>query len=95
MSSIDIIIMTLLKLARSSVVSPAFALPISMLLYAIEPLLFFKALNLQGIGIVNALWDTISTVLIALVGTFVFGEDITRTQWIGILFCAVGIFLIG
>lgn len=97
MSSIDIIVMTLLKVAQTSpnLISPAFALPFSMALYAIDPLLFFKALNLQGIGIVNALWDTLSTVLIALIGTFVFGEDITGTQWIGILLCAAGIFLIG
>jgi multidrug transporter EmrE-like cation transporter len=95
MAGIDIIIMVLLKLKTMSVLTGSYVLPLTMAIYSLEPLLFFKALSFKGIGIINALWDVISTILIALIGSLFFGETITPTNWFGILLCTAGIILVG
>jgi multidrug transporter EmrE-like cation transporter len=94
MALIDSIIMVLLKLKNISVLTGSYILPLTMAIYSFEPLLFFKALSFQGIGIINALWNAISSVLIALLGSIVFGEKITYTNWLGILLCTAGIILV-
>lgn len=94
MAGIDVVMMTLLKLAKNGVIAPIVALPVAILLYGAEPLLFFSAISLKGIGIINALWDSISTVMIAVLGVAVFGEKLSVSQWIGIVFCVIGIILV-
>ena len=97
MASIDVVMMVLLKLARSS--SSSFSsfrpwvLPFTMILYSLEPYLFNRTLAFEGMGLINALWDSTSTVLIAIVGVFMFGEKISRIQWLGVGVCVVGIML--
>jgi len=95
MASIDVIIMILLKLKSKSVLTGSYILPFTMAMYSLEPVLFFKALSFKGIGIINALWDDISTIFIALIGAFVFGETITPINWLGIIFCTIGMILVG
>jgi multidrug transporter EmrE-like cation transporter len=95
MASIDVIIMILLKLKSQSVLTGFYILPLTMAIYSLEPVLFFKALSFKGIGIINALWDVISTILIALIGAIIFGESITPTNWLGIIFCTIGMILVG
>jgi uncharacterized membrane protein len=65
-----------------------------MAIYSLEPLLFFKALSVKGMAVLNVLWDTISTILIALVGAFIFGEKLNLMNWLGIFLCAAGIILV-
>ena len=95
MAFIDIITMILLKLTSLSILTGPYILPLTMLIYSFQPLLFFNALSFKGIGIVNALWDVTSTILIALIGAIIFGETITPTNWLGILLCTAGIILVG
>lgn len=95
MAFVDIITMILLKLKSQSVLTGFYLLPLTMVIYSFQPLLFFKALSFKGIGIINALWDVLSTILIALIGTIVFGEIITPTNWLGIFLCSIGIVLVG
>ena len=94
MASLDVVIMTLLKLKSISALTSPLILPLTMAIYSLEPLLFFKALSIKGMAIVNILWDTISSILIALVGAFIFGEKITLTNWLGIFLCTAGIILV-
>lgn len=91
----DVIIMTLLKLKKLLVLNNFLILPFTMLAYSIQPLLFYTALSSQGIGIINGMWNAISTIIIALIGFLVFSEKISVRNWIGIALCASGILLIG
>ena len=95
MASLDVVIMTLLKLKSTSALTSPYILPLTMAIYSLEPLLFFKALSVKGMAILNVLWNAISSVLIALVGAFIFGEKISLTNWLGIFLCSVGIVLVG
>ena len=94
MAGIDVAMMSLLKLAKSGVIAPIVALPVSIILYGAEPLIFYSAISLKGMGIINALWDSISTVMIALLGVVIFKEKLSFNQWIGIVFCSIGIILV-
>jgi multidrug transporter EmrE-like cation transporter len=94
MAIIDSIMMTLLKLKQTTYLTGSYILPLAMAIYSLEPLLFFNALSFQGIGIINALWNALSSILIALIGCLLFGEKISSTNWLGILLCSTGILLI-
>jgi len=94
MASLDVIIMTLLKLKSTSVLTSPYILPLTMAIYSLEPLLFFKALSVKGMAILNILWDSISSILIALIGAFIFGEKISLINWLGIFLCTAGIILV-
>jgi multidrug transporter EmrE-like cation transporter len=50
--------------------------------------------NGGGIGKVNFTWNCCSTIMAFLVGTFLFGEEISRRQWIGIGVSIVGLWMI-
>jgi multidrug transporter EmrE-like cation transporter len=94
MASLDVIIMTLLKLKSTSALTSPYILPLTMAIYSLEPLLFFKALSIKGMAILNILWDSISSILIAVIGAFYFGEKISWTNWLGIFLCTAGIILV-
>ena len=94
MASLDVIIMTLLKLKSISALTSPYILPLTMAIYSLEPLLFYKALSVKGMAILNILWDSISSILIALIGAFIFGEKISLINWLGIFLCTVGIILV-
>jgi len=94
MASLDVIIMTLLKLKSISALTSPYIIPLTMAIYSLQPLLFFKALPVKGMAILNILWDSISSVLIAVIGAFYFGEKISLTNWLGIFLCTAGIILV-
>lgn len=95
MALIDVVIMTLLKLKSTSVLTSPYILPLTMAIYSLEPLIFFKAMSVKGMAILNVLWDATSSVLIALVGVFIFGEKLSLMNWLGIFLCTAGIVLVG
>ena len=94
MALLDVVIMTLLKLKSISAITSPYILPLTMAIYSLQPLLFFKGLSVKGMAILNILWDSMSSVLIALVGAFIFGENLTLVNWLGIFLCMVGIILV-
>jgi multidrug transporter EmrE-like cation transporter len=65
------------------------------LIYAlgVVPLLT-QALKYQGIGIVNFIWNILSTVVGFAVGMYFFGEKIHGMEQLGILVCLIGLALI-
>jgi len=95
MALIDVVIMTLLKLKSTSALTSPYILPLTMAIYSLEPLIFFKAMSVKGMAILNVLWDATSSVLIALVGAFIFGEKLSLMNWLGIFLCTAGIVLVG
>jgi small multidrug resistance pump len=94
MALLDVVIMTLLKLKSISALTSPYIVPLTMAIYSLQPLLFFKALSVKGMAILNVLWDATSSVLIALVGVFIFGEKLSLVNWLGIFLCTLGIVLV-
>lgn len=62
---------------------------IPMLLYAISPYIFLKALAQESLTVMNLVWDLSSDIIVSLIGIFVFAEKIRPIKLLGI-FSAIG-----
>jgi hypothetical protein len=94
MASIDIAALGLAKAAYTGAV-PVFAgLATSVVLYAVQPLIFYNALGFQGMAIINLLWNVISSIVVTLVGILYFKEKLTNLKLIGAGFSIVAIWLL-
>jgi drug/metabolite transporter (DMT)-like permease len=95
LASVDAIIMPLLKAKRIGMLTGTWMLPLATFIYAMQPLVFFQALSIESMTIMNMLWDVMSDILVALIGIFVFGESLTKIQMLGLVFSLIGISLLG
>ena len=95
MSGIDLSVMPLLKAKYLGSIDGIWILPLTMVLYSIQPLLFFFGLSLHSMGILNILWNAISSILIAVSGVYFFNEKITMLNGLGITLCLAGIAILG
>jgi len=91
LSSVEAIALTLLRMGGIQKVI------IAALIYGlgVVPLLV-KTLEYEGIGMVNFLWNIFSTILMFIIGIYIFKEKINYLQIIGILvsFLGIGIVLL-
>ena len=57
---------------------------------------YYMASNVSadGVGIGNTKWNIISTVLGCIVGTFLWKEELTSTQWLGVAMSLTGLYMI-
>jgi spermidine export protein MdtJ len=69
-------------------------LVIICVLFAAAGYMFAKSLKFEGIGITNAIWTSLSAVLVVLSGYLLFKESISTIQIIGIAVITVGLVLI-
>lgn len=65
-----------------------------MIIYSIQPLIFYKALTIENMGVFNVLWDSISNILVLFFGIYFFSETISLQKWIGIGLSFISIFLL-
>ena len=72
-----------------------YSILIASLIYGIivVPLLNV-ALEFQGIGMVNFMWNIFSTLTMFIIGIYMFNEKIENTQLIGVILSLAGLFLI-
>lgn len=66
---------------------------IPLVIYAINPFIFLKALSTESLAIMNLVWDLSSDIIVTFIGIFGFGEHIPRTKMIGVVLSFVSLFL--
>lgn len=91
MALLDIVMMSSAKMIHNGTLSAAIGIPFAVLVYALEPLLFIKAMNYEGMVIMNLTWDLMSDILVTLHGVLIFEESIKGIRWIGVLFAFVSL----
>jgi len=69
-------------------------LAIGMLSYSIVCLLLKKCYDFNGMGITNFVWSVVSIISMLTIGNLIFGEKLTKYDFIGILFSISGLYLI-
>jgi multidrug transporter EmrE-like cation transporter len=84
MAVIDICMMSVVKMISIGRVSYTVGLPVSIGLYALEPLVFLKAMKYEGMIVTNLVWNLVSNVIVTLQGVLIFGESIQGLRWVGI-----------
>ena len=95
MALIDVVMMSSAKMVKEGTLSSSVGIPFIFIIYALEPLIFLKALNYEGIVITNLIWDLTSDILVTLQGIFVFGETLSPLRWIGVVFAMIAIVIFG
>lgn len=89
----DVLMMTSLKLVHNGVVSSTVGILFSLLCYLLQPLIFLKALNYEGMAQTNLVWNLISNIIVTIEGVFVFGESIKGLRWLAMLMGLLSLFL--
>ena len=67
---------------------------IPAIIYAIQPFIFYKALSIETMTVMNLLWDVISDVLVTFEGLYFFGEKISHRKMWGVALSFVSIILL-
>lgn len=91
MALIDIIMMGTVKMVSTGSLLAAVGLPFAVGLYALEPLIFYKAMTYEGMVVTNLVWNLMSDVVVTLQGVFIFGESMKGLRWLGICMSLVAL----
>jgi len=66
----------------------------TVLLFGGAGYVFTRSLQYEGMAIVNILWVALSVIITTIIGYFIFQEEITNTQLIGIGIITIGLILV-
>ena len=94
MAGVDIASLGLVKASYNGTVPVVSGLGSAVILYALQPLLFYKALSFEGMAIMNLLWNVISSFVVTMLGIFYFKEKLSHTKLIGVAFSIIAIGLL-
>lgn len=95
MTGIDVLVMPVMKAKHLGMLTGSWVFPYSMILYSLQPLIFYKSLTVENMGIMIILWNVTTDIVIALIGFYMFGETLTSVQCGGLVLCLVGVTLLG
>jgi len=84
MAIVDIFMMSVTKMVSIGSISSSVGLPLAISLYAMEPLIFLRAMKYEGMVVTNLVWNLMSNIIVTLQGVLVFGETIKGLRWLGI-----------
>jgi len=84
MAVLDIFMMSFLKMISIGTMPSWWGVPLSVGIYALEPLIFLKAMKYEGMVATNLIWNLMSNIIVTLQGIFIFGESIKGLRWVGI-----------
>lgn len=94
MSSIDAFVLGGLKEYSLGNINWSIMVPIGMLVYSLQPLLFLKSLNYESMIVMNILWDITSDIFVSIMGLFYFKEKVTTLKKVGLSFAFIAIILL-
>jgi drug/metabolite transporter (DMT)-like permease len=66
---------------------------IPMIVYALQPVLFYFSLQYESLTVMNLLWDVISDVVVTLIGLLYFQEKIGPYKRAGVILSFISIVL--
>ena len=84
MALLDIFMMSSVKMIHEGTMPSSWGIPVSLAIYALEPLIFLKAMKYEGMVVTNLVWNLMSDIVVTLQGIFIFGESIKGLRWLGI-----------
>ena len=89
---LDAVSLPTIKAASKGMVGFGF-MAIPFVLYAASPFLFLEGLKGETLTVLNLVWDLSSDLIITLIGLFYFGESLSYTKTLGVLFSFIALFL--
>lgn len=94
MAFIDVFILSALKMRRIGDITGNWVFPLAILVYGMQPLVFYNALKFSSLTIMNLMWDLSSDIMVTLIGLFIFKEHLTMKQKMGVGLGLVSVFLL-
>jgi multidrug transporter EmrE-like cation transporter len=94
MAFIDTFVLSGLKQYSTGDYTYGIAVPIGMLVYSLQPLLFLESLRYESMTVMNILWDIMSDLTVTFIGLFYFKERLTTLKMLGLSFAFVAIVLL-
>ena len=94
MASVDAISLGIMKKHVEGKWSGSTAVPLSMGLYALQPLLFLQSLQYESMTVMNILWDIISDFMVTAVGLFYFKEKLTSLKYFGLTLAFIAVVIL-
>ncbi len=92
MATIDSTMLSLIKFISTSKKHLSWIL-LPMIIYSLQPVLFYFSLQYETMTVMNLLWDVISDVIITAIGLFVFHEKIGPYKRAGVILSFISIVL--
>ena len=90
---IDVVMMPIAKLVHVNKL-PMWMMGVATLLYALDPWIFLQSLNVEGMAVMNLVWNLVSNVLVTLFGLVIMGEEVGTLKKVGIALSFVSIYLL-
>lgn len=84
MATVDIVMMSIVKLVSLGSLPYIGGLIAASAIYALQPILFAKALTFETMTAANLIWNMTSSVIVTLIGVFYFGEPIKGLRWVAV-----------
>jgi drug/metabolite transporter (DMT)-like permease len=94
MATIDLIILTLLRAFNLGWIKNTLVVPLAMLVYSFQPVVFLRSLKFESLTVMNLMWDVMSDIGVTAVGLFYFKEKISKYKKLGVLLSVVSIILL-
>lgn len=94
MASIDAVVLSWFKSYSMGTITWRSILPLGMVLYSIQPLIFLQSLQYESMTVMNILWDIVSDVIVTVTGLFYFKEKISSIKMVGLAFAFTAIVLL-
>jgi len=91
MALIDVLVLGTLKMVHNKTLPKTYGILFSVGTYALEPLIFLKALNYESMVVTNLVWDLTSDVLVTLQGVLIFKEKFSVIRWFGIVLSMISL----
>ena len=93
MAIIDVFVLSAMKMKSLGKLN-GWVLPVGILVYSLQPLLFYTSLQYDTMTVMNLVWDLSSDVLVTLVGLLVFKEYLTPRRLAGVALSLISLFLL-
>ena len=94
MAFIDTFVLSGLKMYSTGEHAYGIAVPLGMLIYSLQPLLFLQSLKYESMTVMNILWDMMSDLSVTFIGLFYFKERLTTLKMLGLSFAFIAIVLL-
>ena len=91
MAIIDVVTLPLIKKIYTDDLPKEYMI-IPILIYSMQPIIFYNAMKYANVTTMNIIWDLTSDILVTLVGVFLLRETLTNNSKLGLLFGFIAIY---
>lgn len=94
MAMIDTFVLSGLKKYSTGELQYGILVPLGMLSYSLQPLIFLQSLKFESMTVMNILWDVMSDLMVTFIGLIYFREKISNIKMVGLCFAFIAISLL-